>query len=128
VRQFKAMFLSGEKVLACRDRRDHPRFGPEAVHAAAWIQPLLTDSESREPARVLNLSASGICIQTTQRLTAGSIYGLLLDLGSPLDREVQATVGIKWVRATRRDSGVVAGAEFITSDSGWFGPDTGIVQ
>jgi len=111
------------------DRRFQMRFGPEAVRAAAWIQPVLSDCGARDAASVVNLSAGGICLETsTLELRAGSVCKLLMALVSPCKRDFLATVQIKWVRKAPLCRGVMAGAEFLSSSSGWFGPEDETVQ
>jgi len=106
------------------ERRRYRRYGPSELHWATtgtWESPhALTGGELR----VVNLSYGGICLRTRGPLSPGT--SLPLWVVTPL--------GTAWVRARvnwvrRLDGGeFLAGAEYLESSKGWFGPEEDLVH
>jgi hypothetical protein len=106
------------------ERRRYRRYSPAELLGPATAQRIRLGRVAGGDFRVVNLSHGGICLRTRQTLHPGASLPLWLIL--PLGK-ASVRVQIKWVH--RVDEGeFVAGAEYLESNKGWFGPEEDVVS
>ena len=107
------------------NRRRYSRF--DAVGTGSFVRlthitPAGTTEE--EQCELLNFSSGGMCIQVTESLEAGTVHRFQLHLKGLLEDTVSVTAAIKWAYALRGSVWRV-GAQFISSDKAYLGPQEG---
>lgn len=110
------MQLSVESRAYSPERRRYRRYAAAELGCrTVWL-----DESATEDIRLVNISAGGMCLETSRPLREGQQESFRVWMQPPMGAAVVRSV-VRWIRPA--NGKFIVGVEFLESDKGWLGPE-----